>query len=78
MQGVGEERLVASLDDEEKQPTFEAVASEAGTTVGQVARVLNPPHLDSLSVLSGGHGGSEPGDRFADTSVSVDDRSWLA
>lgn len=65
--------LLAAQGHDERQPTFEAIAAKAGTTIEQVNRVLDAPHLESLSVPVGDDGETELGDLIADTSVAVDE-----
>ncbi|MFJ2566521.1 sigma-70 family RNA polymerase sigma factor [Streptomyces sp. NPDC087568] len=65
--------LIAKSDDGSKQPSFMEIAQKAGATVEQVARVLDAPQLESLSVLVGDDGETELGDLIADTSAIVDE-----
>lgn len=57
---------------DEKNPSFEEIAAEAGVTVELVQRVIAAPHLDSLHITIGDEGDTELGDLIPDDGPDVD------
>jgi DNA-directed RNA polymerase specialized sigma subunit len=68
-------KAVARLQDgdDDYTPTLEEVAAEAGVTVEQVRRVLQAPHLESLSTPIASDGEMTVGDMIVDRAPAVDD-----
>ena len=67
-------RALAGLQegDDDYNPSFAEIAAEAGVTIEQVGRVLDAPHLDSLSTPVGDDGDASLGDLIEDRHHDVE------
>lgn len=62
-----------SENEDEPNPSYEAIAARSGATLEQVRRVLEPVNVSSLSAPVGERGESDLSDLIADETVNLED-----